>query len=203
MKNIFTNIYRKNIWGSAESVSGPGSSISQTRLLIQELPKLIKHLEIKALVDAPCGDLNWMKEIYQEIELYIGLDIVQEIIERNKKEYSAGNTKFFHLDITKDHLPTGDLILCRDCLVHLSFSDIRLALNNFKESQSKYLLTTTFTNQIRNTNVRTGGWRPLNLEIEPFNFPKPILVINENCTEGKRTYMDKSLALWDLDTINY
>lgn len=191
------------MWGNAESVSGPGSSISQTGALIRELPKLIQHLQIKTLVDAPCGDLNWVKEIYQEIELYIGIDIVQEIIERNKTEYLADNTKFFHLDITKDHLPTGDLILCRDCLVHFSFSDIRLALNNFKESQSKYLLTTTFTNLMRNTNVRTGGWRPLNLEIEPFHFPKPILVINENCTEGKRAYMDKSLALWDLDTINY
>jgi hypothetical protein len=40
-------------------------------------------------------------------------------------------------------------------------------------------------------------------EIEPFNFPKPILVINENCTEGVMNYTDKSLALWDLNIINF
>lgn len=95
------------------------------------------------------------------------------------------------MDITKDRLPTGDLILCRDCLVHFSLSD------NFKASQSRYLLTTTFTNLTFNQEIRTGSWRPLNLEIEPFNFPKPILVINENCTEGEMNFTDRSLALWD------
>lgn len=41
MKDIFTNIYNKNMWASSESVSGPGSSITQTRTLIQELKSLI------------------------------------------------------------------------------------------------------------------------------------------------------------------
>ena len=107
------------------------------------------------------------------------------------------------MDITKVRLPTGDLILCRDCLVHFSLSDIHSALNNFKASQSRYLLTTTFTNLTFNQEIRTGSWRPLNLEIEPFNFPKPILVINENCTEGEMNYTDKSLALWDLNIIKF
>lgn len=203
MKELFTNIYKKNMWGNSESVSGTGSSLTQTKTLIQELPSIIKQLQIKKIIDAPCGDFNWMKEIYKNTELYIGIDIVDEIIKRNKKEYPINNVQFFHMDITKDRLPTGDLILCRDCLVHFSFSDIHLALNNFKASQSRYLLTTTFTNLTCNHEIRTGNWRPLNLEIEPFNFPKPILVINENCTEGEMNYTDKSLALWDLNIINF
>lgn len=82
-------------------------------------------------------------------------------------------------------------------------SRIHLALNNFIASQSRHLLTTTFTNHSCNHDIRTGRWRPLNLGIEPFNFPKPILVINENCTEGEMNYTDKSLALWDLNIINF
>ncbi|WP_087972291.1 class I SAM-dependent methyltransferase [Oceanobacillus rekensis] len=203
MEDIFTNIHKNNKWGSSDSVSGPGSSITQTRTLIEELPKLIKHLKVKKIIDAPCGDFNWMKEIYKDIEMYIGIDIVNEIIQRNKKEYLADNLQFIHSDIIKDQLPESDLILCRDCLVHFSFSDIRLALNNFKASHSRYLLTTTFTNRKGNTNIKTGGWRPLNLEMKPFNFPKPIHVINENCTAGSMRYTDKSLALWDLNTINF
>ncbi|MGE7610416.1 class I SAM-dependent methyltransferase, partial [Peribacillus frigoritolerans] len=113
------------------------------------------------------------------------------------------NVQFFHMDITKDRLPTGDLILCRDCLVHFSLSDIHSALNNFKAGESSYLLTTTFTNLTFNQEIITGSWRPLNLEIEPFNFPKPILVINENFTEGEMNYTDKSLALWDLNIIKF
>ncbi|MBD8137286.1 class I SAM-dependent methyltransferase [Bacillus sp. CFBP 13597] len=202
MKELFTNIYKKNRWRNSESVSGSGSSLTQTKTLIQELPSIIKQLQIKKMIDAPCGDFNWMKEIYKNTELYIGIDIVDEIIKTNKKKYPLNNVQFFHMDITKDRLPTGDLILCRDCLVHFSFSDIHLALNNFKTSQSRYLLTTTFTNHSCNHEIRTGSWRPLNLEIEPFNFPKPILVINENCTEGEMNFADKSLALWDLNLIN-
>ena len=37
------------------------------------------------------------------------------------------------------------MILCRDCLVHLTFDDARAALQNLRRSGSKYLLTTTFT----------------------------------------------------------
>ncbi|EIJ81319.1 hypothetical protein PB1_00190 [Bacillus methanolicus PB1] len=68
MKNIFSFIYNRNIWGSSESVSGPGSSIAQTKTIIQELPILIKKLQIRKILDAPCGDFNWMKEIQKNIE---------------------------------------------------------------------------------------------------------------------------------------
>lgn len=37
------------------------------------------------MIDAPCGDFNWMKEISKNTELYIRIDIFDEIIKRNKK----------------------------------------------------------------------------------------------------------------------
>ncbi|AIE59839.1 hypothetical protein MGA3_16528 [Bacillus methanolicus MGA3] len=203
MKEIFTKIYKKNLWGSSESVSGPGSSLTQTRPLIKQLPILIKQLQIKKVLDAPCGDFNWMKEIHQHIESYIGIDIVEELIDHNNKTYTTENVQFIHCDMTKDPLPKVDLILCRDCLVHFCIDDIRLAISNMKDSRSKYLLTTTFPNNKRNTDILTGGWRPLNLEMEPFHFPKPILLINEFRNKRNRTYMDKSLGLWELDTLSF
>jgi hypothetical protein len=54
---------------------------------------------------------------------------------------------------------------------------------------------------MRNTDIKTGDWRPLNLEIEPFNFPKPNLLLSEYRYKGKMAYTDKSLGLWELDTI--
>lgn len=71
------------------------------------------------MIDAPCRDFNWMKEISKNTELYIWIDIVDEIIKTNKKKYPLNNVQFFHIDITKDRLPTGVLILCRDCLVFI------------------------------------------------------------------------------------
>jgi hypothetical protein len=90
------------------------------------------------------------------------------------------------------------LIFVRDCFVHLSYKDIDSAIKNIKSSASKYLLTTTFTNHHLNVDILTGEWRPLNLQVQPFNFSTPILVINENCTEGNGEFIDKSMALWEI-----
>jgi hypothetical protein len=93
------------------------------------------------------------------------------------------------------------MIIVRDCLVHLSYEDINSAIKNIKSSGSKYLLTTTFTNYHLNHDIVTGDWRPLNLQEKPFNFSSPILVINENCTEGNGEYKDKSMAMWDISKV--
>jgi hypothetical protein len=92
-----------------------------------------------------------------------------------------------------------DLILCRDCLVHLPFRDGLALLGNFRQSGSRYLLTTTFSQLAKNNEVKmTGNWRPLNLELPPFCLPPPLYLLAEGCTEMDGRYGDKSLGLWRL-----
>ena len=85
-------------------------------------------------------------------------------------------------------------------MVHLSYENIFKAIKNIKATGCKYLLTTTFVNQQQNYDIVTGDWRPINLQEYPFNFPKPLLVINENCTEGSEV-KDKAMALWEISQI--
>jgi hypothetical protein len=95
-----------------------------------------------------------------------------------------------------------DVILCRDCLVHFAFDDVRAALRNFARSGAGWLLTTTFVDRQReNVDIETGGWRPLNLELPPFNFPAPERVIDERCLHSGGIYVDKRLALWRLEEL--
>lgn len=194
---------KDGFWGEIESVSGPGSTLEQTQTIRDALEKLIKNLAIKSILDLPCGDFNWMKHVDLSSCFYIGCDIVKPMIEKNIKDYTDTNHIFLCADATKDALYKTDLIICRDLLVHLSVSDIKNILLNFKKSGSKYLLTTTFFIQRYDTNsdIVSGGWRPLNLQEAPFNFPEPIIVINELCTEQNGIYNDKSLALWNLNDI--
>jgi len=42
----------------------------------------------------------------------------------------------------------------------------------------------------------TGDWRLLNLQRPPFNFPPPLRLMNERCTESRGAFGDKSLGLW-------
>jgi 2-polyprenyl-3-methyl-5-hydroxy-6-metoxy-1,4-benzoquinol methylase len=201
-KEVFTIIYNTNDWKSQESISGIGSEIKQTESLIKDLGKLLKDLNTTSLLDIPCGDFKWMQEVDLSGIHYTGADIVEELIEKNKKDHKyKSNIEFKVLDLINGPLPKNDLIIVRDCFVHLSFADIFKALENIRSSGCKYLLTTTFPEHRVNYNIATGEWRTINLVKKPFNFQPPLLVINENCTEYNGRYKDKSMALWEVSKI--
>lgn len=199
---VFYKIYKENYWGSEESISGSGSDSIQTNVIIKELEKLFQDYQIKTLLDAPCGDFNWMNQVNLEGIEYLGMDIVEELIQKNLSNYQdRPKVNFQTGNILTDNLPAVDLILCRDCLVHFSLKDIYRALDNFKKSGAKYLLTSSFIKHRDNLDIQTGYWRPINLQAAPFYLPDPILTIDEKCTEGGGKHKDKSLVLYNLGEI--
>ena len=54
---------------------------------------------------------------------------------------------------------------------------------------------------MKNHNIPSGSFRKLNLTIEPFNFPDPIMIIDENCTEDEGKHIDKTMALWNINDL--
>ncbi len=198
---IFTGIFKENIWKNEESVSGLGSSLEQTGEIIKLLPVVLTKYNIKSILDIPCGDFNWMQQINLDGIFYTGADIVKELIDANNQKYAADYRRFLPLNLIEDEFEEYDLVFCRDCLVHLSFEDIFSSLKNIKRSSSKYFITTTFTGQKENKNIHTGGWRPLNFQKAPFNFPEPLYLLNEKCTEADGMFTDKSLGLWKVEDI--
>ena len=142
-----------------------------------------------------------MPAVLLEIDSYIGVDVVRELVERNRACHSTVGRQFGHIDITRDRLPTVDLILCRDVLPHLSLSDAAEALENFRQSGSTWLLTTTFVDRGSNNDIATGAWRELNLVLEPFSLPTPTMLIDERCHHSGDIYADKRLGLWRLAEI--
>ena len=153
------------------------------------------------MLDIPCGDFRWMSTVNIEGISYHGADIVDRMIEDNIRDYGGDSSIFSCLDITKDALPKVDLVLVRDCLVHLSFSEINDALANLVRSQSRYLCMTHFCKSRANVDISAGKWRPLNFLERPFEFPEPIHIISEGCTENAGLYSDKSLAVWRISDI--
>lgn len=198
----FDLIYRTNLWGAQQSNSGLGSELEATATLRRELSRLVQHLGVETLLDLPCGDFAWMAQTDLNGITYVGADIVPAIIEANSTRHGiAGRIDFRCLDLVADRLPSVDLVLCRDCLVHLSFENIHRAIANVKRSGARWLLTTTFPGIDENRNVDDGDWRALNLRCAPFFFPEPAATIIEGCTEAGGDYSDKSLALWRVDDL--
>lgn len=196
LEEKFTEIYEKNLWLSAESRSGLGSELKYAQSITKELPFLLLKYNITSILDIPCGDYNWMRYVNLYGAQYIGADIVKSLIEDNKQKYP--NVDFRVLDITKDDLPKVDLVFVRDCLGHLSNENVHKALENLKRSGSKYLLSTSFTKWVGNTNIEDGGWKCINLLTEPFNL-KPIYLINEEFEVGYPAYNDKCMILFPLN----
>ncbi len=201
-KRVFTETYNLNRWNSIESRSGTGSNLDETAILIKCLPKLFSDLAIKSLLDIPCGDFNWMQQVQMDHIDYIGADIVDKLVESNRSRFGGARREFRVLDLTKDCLPEVDLIFCRDCLVHLSFSNIERAIHQMVKSGSKYVMLTTFANIQTNYNIVTGDWRALNLFIPPFEFPPPMFLINEHYDElTGDTRFKKQLGVWKLSDL--
>ena len=196
MKRTFRSIYRNDHWGGVESISGPGSDLANTQRVQKIVGEMAQLVEARTLLDAPCGDLNWMREVDLGNTLYIGADLVPEMIARNRERFENEQRQFLVADITRSKLPEVDLILCRDCLVHLPLRLAQQAISNFRSS-GRYLLTTTFPSVAENCEIATGGWRPLNLERPPFSLPAPIRCEIEQSDPEWET---KSLALWRLDS---
>lgn len=199
-KKIFTDIYTNNFWRNGESKSGVGSTLEYTENLRKQLPTLFKEFNIKSVLDAPCGDFNWMKHVLEQSNLdsYIGGDIVKELIDDNNREYAKENVKFQELDITQDKLPEADLMICRDCLFHLPVTESIKFIKNFRESNIQYILTTSHVNATVNDGIPEGEFNFINLMIEPYNFPVDCLYAIDDWIEG---FPERKMYLWSKDQI--
>lgn len=196
----FREAFRSNLWGG-ESRSGPGSTPDQTGAIEAAIPVLCERLGVRRLLDIPCGDFSWMAKVELHGASYVGADLVPEIVDRNRARHARSDRAFVELDLVGSELPAADLVLCRDCLVHLSHAGVQRALANIARSETRWLLTTTFPGEPENIDIVTGDWRPIDLEKPPFDLPRPMELLNEGCTEQDGAFADKSLGLWPVSVL--
>ena len=190
---VFRDIFTFNRWNDAESASGVGSSSRYTLNLRRRLPRLLRRYRVRTILDVPCGDFAWMKQIPLDAETrYIGGDILGELVGRLQRDYAAPNRRFERLDVIASPLPRADLLICRDCFIHLSNADVLAALDNILAADISYLLTTTYRFGRINADIVTGQFRVINLEAPPFSLPAPI----ETIVDYVYPFPPRRLALW-------
>ena len=196
-EEIFTTFYDEHLWRCDESVSGKGSTVDGTEALRDALPGLFEELGARSILDAPCGDMNWIQAVDWDLDSYIGGDIVATLIDRLSCEHSDGKTSFVQLDITRDPLPAADVFFCRDCFIHLTNDQVLDALRNAARSECRYLMTNTFPSIGVNERSHTGGLRRLDLRKPPFNLGAPIQLIEDRVDRPGFKYM----GVWSRDQL--
>lgn len=196
-EDAFNTIYEKDIWTHG---SGPGSTAEatvRTRKIITAVLGHIAEEKRKAgeteitMLDAPCGDMQWMPLTWQESQArrngvvlnYHGADISTVVLEKDRAKLNTGalfpaeldpkavKVRFSQIDLSSDPIGKYDVIFMKDVLGHLHNNDIRKVLANVRNSGSKYLLTTTDPS-FTNADVDPGDFwwgRPVNVMGQPYN----------------------------------
>lgn len=127
-KAVMNQIYDLKLWGgnTFDFYSGTGSHDPKiTNPYLQAVRVFLKsHNNTLTVCDLGCGDFNIGKQLVAQTKKYIAVDIVNALIERNKKRYKQKNLEFQCLDISKDELPKADCLILRQVLQHISNAEI-------------------------------------------------------------------------------
>lgn len=188
----FEKIYELGVWIQDKdqvSASGLGSELETTTRVRSSLTRLLEDLKVQTLVDVGCGDWTWMSQVELPCD-YLGLDIVENVVERNRAAYGRPGVDFRRLDAVDEPIPDCNAVLCREVIFHLSFADGLSLIRNIKD-HAEWLIITTDTTIWFNSDIPSGDFRMLNLQKRPFRFPRPE---RELCDDG--LVGGRRLAVW-------
>ncbi len=198
-KKTMEQVYAMKLWGDNKSdfYSGEGSHLPEiVNPYIDVLTSFLTSFKNPLVVcDFGCGDFNVGNKLVKHAEKYIAVDIVGDLIERNKEKFKEENLEFHCLDIAVDELPSGDCAILRQVLQHLSNIEIQSILS--KLIDFKYVILTEHLPEgdfTPNKEIISGQGNRLkkqsgvNLLALPFNLKvkeeKQVLSINLNDCKG-------------------
>jgi hypothetical protein len=167
MTNNFDQIYSQNAWVYG---SGEGSLPKQTRPYVKWLQAFLRKHHFQSVVDMGCGDWQFSRLIDWGGISYQGFDVVSSVIANNQARFTSSNVSFHLYSGNGDELPSGDLLIVKDVLQHLSNKNILAFLPNTRKY--KYCLITNCVNpsgDTTNTDIEDGGFRYLDLRLPPFS----------------------------------
>ena len=172
LRDAFRRIYDGQQWGHG---SGPGSSPANTIEYRAFVQRFVEANGLRSVTDLGCGDWQFSRFVDWSQVDYLGLDVVPEIVERNRARFGLPNVRFAVLSSLAD-LPGGDLLLAKEVLQHLPNRTIAEYLAAIRGKYRFALLTNAIEPQaLVNRDIEPGGFRPIRLQEPPFNAPGAVV----------------------------
>ncbi|MCJ2140350.1 glycosyltransferase [Methylobacterium sp. E-066] len=205
----FQQTYAKGLWGTdgqTRFFSGIGSrgSVAETyiKAIVAELDVLRAQLRRPlTIVDVGCGDFAIGAEIARQTrDIYIGCDIVPELVDYNITQYASERVSFRILDAVMDPLPDADVYLVRQVLQHLPNADIQQIIQKLRphpfvyitEGQPRHAAGPLNPDKPADHEVRfdwrNGTGRGVELNHAPYNLNLEFICRAELPTETIETY---------------
>ena len=184
-KQAFEEIYSQHKWGGV-SKSGPGSDPHATKEYVKFINNFLQdNINIKSIVEIGCGDWATTRLLKFPTDYsYLGYDIVSSVIEENTRQFGGKKTRFICADFMSSEIETGDLILIKDVLQHLSNDVVNTFINNILPKYKVAIITNDVKKyrqklffgiplikrkyQTPNLDILDGKSRPLEIDKSPF-----------------------------------
>jgi len=198
-RRAFESIYARHDW-LGESKSGPGSDAARAEPYRAIVEQFLRAHDIRRVLDVGCGDWSTSGLIDWTGIDYVGVDVVGDVVEMNRRRHAAPNVSFLRLDAVDDELPDADLVLVKEVLQHLPNDDVVHVLA--KLARYRYaIVVNDIAHRWRrkwvgadrwhprpptNTDIEAGGYRLLDLRTAPFSVAATRLGTYKNRFQGGR-----------------
>lgn len=179
-KKAMEQVYEMKLWGGSkvDFYSGSGSHLPEIlNPYVDVVTTFLGSFKSPLTVcDLGCGDFNVGKNLVKHTKKYVAVDIVSNLINRNKETFKEENLEFCCLDIAVDELPSGDCAIVRQVLQHLSNAEVLSIVR--KLTDYKYVILTEHVPQgafvpnkeiISGQGIRLKKQSGLDLMAPPFN----------------------------------
>ena len=136
-RDVFSDVYRRKAWFSPtadrELYSGPGSNAEFAMPYAEAVRRFAEEQGVKTIVDLGCGDFRVGQFLAAPPFHYVGVDVVDAVVDHNLRQYQKDGVRFVRRDIGTDELPDGDLCTVREVFQHLSNHQIAAALKQMRK----------------------------------------------------------------------
>jgi FkbM family methyltransferase len=201
-KSTFENIYEKSLWNNGDAnipLSGPGSSLENTKSYSNLLTKFIYDNECKSVLDLGCGDLTWIPktQFFNDNSIkYTGVDVVESLITSHLTKFPE--KQFLCKDITTYNVfDKVDIIIIRDVIFHLKNNDILSIFDNIK-NKFKFLVITTCKNNVNTDNFDKWHFSEKNIHNGPFDKSQNFLMILDEPVFNRNALIYRHDNFYDL-----
>jgi SAM-dependent methyltransferase len=189
MKEAFEKIYKNKTWQRGNGpMSGPGSSVECSKPYLDFIQEFCAIRNVRSILDLGCGDFNLMQHFnFDKIDHYLGIDIVQSVIDQNTNNFGKHNVEFVCNSIL-EYVPTKqfDLVLCKDVCQHLFPTNVQKLLHVV--GNQKLCLFTNDISESVNGIILDGDYTPVDLSTPPYNMIGEYVFAWQSCTFYKKTF---------------
>lgn len=191
LQSVFEHVYETKRWlGKVGTLTGLGSAIECVKEYLFFLQNYVDKNNIQNIIDLGCGDFNLMQHFNFKNINYLGIDIVNFVIEENNKKYKSDNINFLHENIlTYKPKIKYNLVILKDVLQHLSNKNIISLLDNIDYSNNIIIVNDITDN---NYDCENGEWRGINLNLPPFNMKTEKIFEFSACDSFKHVVLLKN-----------